>query len=238
MIGLASTFVHRIGRLLHTRPAAPRATKAGAGRECVILLHGLGRTRLSLRRIERRLRQHGYRVVNLGYPSRWHPVEWLAGYAIGGALATCAAARASRIHFVTHSLGGILVRQYLQGHRIGRLGRIVMLCPPNQGSGMAQTLKDNVLYRYATGPAGQQLGTDADSVPRRLGPIPGEIGIITGAKDHKVSVEHARLAGMQDFLVVPNGHTFLMNDTRVIAQVLQFLATGDFIHKTTETAHK
>jgi triacylglycerol lipase len=232
MSGRTSAFVHRIGRLLQGLQAAPRASD-GAGQtgaqDCVVLLHGLGRTRLSLRRIERRLRQSGYRVINQGYPSRRHPVEWLAGHAIGRALAACATPGARRIHFVTHSLGGILVRQYLQDQRIDALGRIVMLCPPNQGSEIAQTLKDNFLYRFATGPAGQQLGTDPDSVPRRLGPIPGEIGIITGVKDRKVPVEHARLAGMQDFLVVPNGHTFLMNDARVIGQVLHFLATGRFL---------
>jgi hypothetical protein len=108
-----------------------------------------------------------------------------------------------------------------------------MLCPPNQGSEIAQLLKNNVLYRFATGPAGQQLGTGPDSVPRRLDPIPGEIGIIAGINDHKVPVARARLTGMQDFLVVPSGHTFIMNDARVIGQVLQFLGTGRFIHKTT-----
>jgi predicted alpha/beta hydrolase family esterase len=236
MSGRARTCVQRIDLPLPTRQAATRATD-GAGRagtqDCVILLHGLGRTRLSLRRIERRLLQNGYRVVNQGYPSRKHPVERLADHAIGRALAACAAPGAHRIHFVTHSLGGILVRQYLQDHCIDGLGRIVMLCPPNQGSEIAQLLKNNVLYRFATGPAGQQLGTGPDSVPRRLDPIPGEIGIIAGTNDHKVPVARARLTGMQDFLVVHSGHTFIMNDARVIGQVLQFLGTGRFIHKTT-----
>jgi len=253
---------HRAGRaglavktcalvLLCTLLAAPAMAGEAGGRttqECVILLHGLGRTRLSMGYLQHRLGQAGYYVHNQGYPSREHAIKWLADNAVGRGLATCAARGAHRIHFVTHSLGGILVRQYLQDHRIDGLGRIVMLSPPNQGSEIAELLKDNILYRLATGPAGQQLGTGADSVPLHLEPVPGEIGIIIGnhssdpwfspsipgADDGKVSVERAQLAGMQDFLVVDDGHTFIMQDDRVIWQILNFLRSGRFIHKTTE----
>ena len=219
--------------------------------QCVILLHGLGRTSLSMEPIASRLRAAGYCVYNKGYPSRDDDIDWLAASAIGDALAFCERANAQRIHFVTHSMGGILVRQYLQEHRIEGLQRIIMLSPPNQGSEVADLLRDNYLYRLVTGPAGQQLGTGPDSIVAELAPVPGEIGIITGsssfdpwfsqlipgADDGKVSITSAQLAEMQDFLVVEDGHTFIMYDNAVIGQILQFLDSGRFIHKTTQTAH-
>lgn len=218
--------------------------------ECVILLHGLGRTSHSMEDIEEALVDAGYCVVNHGYPSREDDIEWIATDVINVAMASCEARDTLRTHFVTHSLGGILLRQYLQEHVIGNLGRIVMLSPPNQGSEIADLLKDNILYQLATGPAGQQLGTGPDSVPRRLGPIPGEIGIITGNSssdpwfsptipgddDGKISVASAQLKEMQDFLVMDDGHTFIMQDERVIAQVLYFLRHGVFNHEQLHTS--
>jgi len=211
-------------------------------RECVIVLHGLGRTAFSMRPIEDALAKTGYCVWNRSYPSRTADVEWLAATAVSDGLAHCESQQAVAIHFVTHSLGGILVRQYLQDNRIDNLGRIVMLSPPNQGSELADLLKDHAAYRFATGPAGQQLGTGTDSVPLQLAPIRGEIGIITGNSssdpwfspvipgedDGKVSVAHAKLTEMSDFLVVDSGHTFIMRDDAVIAQILAFLKRGRF----------
>lgn len=210
--------------------------------ECVILLHGLGRTAFSMTAIEDALIDAGYCVWNKSYPSRAADIEWLAAATIINGLAYCESQQAVQTHFVTHSLGGILVRQYLQDNRIDNLGRIVMLSPPNQGSEVADLLQDNAVYRFATGPAGQQLGTGDDSLPLRLAPIPGEIGIITGTgsfdpwfspmipgeDDGKVSIEHAKLAEMNDFLVVGRSHTFIMNDEYVIAQILTFLQRGKF----------
>ena len=210
--------------------------------ECVIVLHGLGRTAFSMSAIEDALVEAGYCVWNRSYPSRTADIEWLAATAVSDGLAYCESQQAVRIHFVTHSLGGILVRQYLQENRVENLGRIVMLSPPNQGSEVADLLKDHAVYRFATGPAGQQLGTGTSSVPLLLGPIPGEIGIIAGNSssdpwfsplipgddDGKVSVEHAKLAEMRDFLMVDSGHTFIMREKTVIAQILAFLQRGKF----------
>jgi len=210
--------------------------------ECVIVLHGLGRTAYSMSAVEDALVAAGYCVWNRSYPSRTADIEWLAATAVSDGLAYCESQQATRIHFVTHSLGGILVRQYLQDNHIENLGRIVMLSPPNQGSEVADLLKDNAVFRFATGPAGQQLGTGTDSVPLKLEPIPGEIGIIAGSSssdpwfspaipgedDGKVSVERTRLVEMRDFLVVDSGHTFIMRDQTVIAQIIAFLQHGKF----------
>ena len=209
---------------------------------CVIVLHGLGRTRLSMGLIGDALTEQGYRVWNASYPSRSAPVETLAVDAINKGLTFCRQPVSRKIHFVTHSLGGILVRYYLQDHDIGELGRIVMLSPPNRGSEVVDALHDNIFYQSAMGPAGLQIGTGKHSLPNQLQPISGEIGIITGSSssdpwfspiipgddDGKVSVESAKLDEMHDFLVVENGHTFIMRDTAVIRQILYFLKNGFF----------
>lgn len=211
-----------------------------AQNECVVLLHGLGRTSLSLNTMERALEKGGYIVRNVGYPSRQQTIKDLATF-VGAGIEQCRKEQASKIHFVTHSLGGILVRQYFQDHAVPEAERLVMLGPPNHGSEIVDRHKDAWWFRKATGPAGQQLGTDTDSVPNRLLPVPLEIGIIAGkdggglfsedfreAHDGKVSVESARLAEMKDFLVVDAGHTFIMNSDEVIRQVVFFLREGRF----------
>lgn len=220
------------------------ASAPAAARECVVLLHGLGRDAGSLGQIEEALRSAGYDTANVDYPSREHSVQALAASAVGEGLAACRAKTAETISFVTHSLGGILVRQYFQDQPAGEVRRVVMLAPPNHGSEVVDRHRDAWWFRKMTGVAGQELGTAADSTPNRLRAIPLEIGIIAGTTssdpwfsssipgddDGKVSTASARLAEMRDYIEVPHGHTFLMRADDVIAQTLHFLANGAFLH--------
>jgi pimeloyl-ACP methyl ester carboxylesterase len=217
---------------------------AQAGGECVILLHGLGRTRRSMTTMAEALAAAGYLTVNMGYPSRKAAVETLAMQAIPPALEQCAGAGATRLHFVTHSMGGLLVRYYLTRQPIAKLGRVVMLSPPNQGSEVCDRLRANFFYRWYNGPAGQQLGTRPEDLPARLGPVHYPVGVITGNKhsffdgwladmipgedDGKVSVARAKVAGMTDFLVLPYAHSFIMDQEETIAQTIRFLGDGAF----------
>ena len=190
--------------------------------------------------METALKAAGYHTVNLGYPSTDYPVEVLAGKAINVALSTCPPE--NRIHFVTHSLGGILVRRYLSRQKIPNLGRVVMLGPPNQGSQVVDKLKDMPGFKLINGPAGRQLGTDPDSIPSRLGPAGFELGIIAGTRsinlflstllpgrdDGKVTVDNTKLEGMADHMELSTTHPFMMKNKTVIRQTIHFLKYGRF----------
>lgn len=213
--------------------------------ECVILLHGLARTYLSMTGMQSALEKKGYAVFNINYPSRKLPIAELATIAIEQGLSKCHQCNLHTIHFVTHSLGGILVRQYTEQKHIPGLHRVVMLGPPNQGSEAVDKLKNLPGFSLINGPAGLQLGTDDEDLPKQLGAVDFELGVIAGKKslnpvlssllpgqdDGKVTVNNTRVAGMSDFITLPVNHTFMMKNQQTIQQTLYFLEHGHFNHR-------
>jgi hypothetical protein len=211
--------------------------------EIVILLHGLLRTTRSMWRMEQGLQKKGYLTLNIGYPSRRHSINYLSDRVLTEAVGRCQKTTTGTIHFVTHSMGGILVRHYLAKNILNTLGRVVMLAPPNHGSEIVDRLGAKWWFRFINGPAGCSLGTGPDSVPCSLGPVHFPLGIIGGdcspdpifsrmlppPNDGKVSLASARVDGMHDFKVVPYGHTFVMNRREVIEQTAFFLKHGKFV---------
>ena len=222
-----------------------RAEAVSEGTECVILLHGLARTEKSMHKLEQHLKKHGFHVSNVGYPSLKENIQTLSGETIEKARAECASVGASKIHFVTHSMGAILARYYLEYNEMRELGRVVMLSPPNSGSEIVDKLEGSPISKWIDVPAVQQLGTENDNLPKALGAPDYEVGIITGDRsinpimsllipgedDGKVSVENAKLQGMKDFLVVHKTHHFIMNDETVLRQVTYFIENGVFDRK-------
>ena len=193
-----------------------------------------------MRRLAQHLTTQGHQVVNLPYPSRRHEPEQLMDY-VANEIRTHVNAE-KRLHFVTHSLGGIIVRALLADDPPPNLGRTVMLAPPNKGSELADLLGARMPFRWTLGPTLAHLGTHETSYPRHLPAANFELGIIAGEgivnplgaaivaspNDGAVSVDSTRHEGMSDHIVVKRSHTFIMQAPEVIEEVAHFLRHGCF----------
>jgi pimeloyl-ACP methyl ester carboxylesterase len=220
------------------RPASASVTQEG-----VILLHGISRTALSFRKMQLALERAGFATLNLDYESRRKPLEGLAED-IHPAIQRFADRTEGAIHFVCHSMGGLLARVYIARHRPERLGRVVMLGTPNSGSEIADRLKHFGAYRAFFGPAGQQLGTKRDdAIIALFPPLDYPVGIIAGNRsidplagkmlpkphDGRVSVKNTAIDGMADHIVVDASHPWLVRNSVAVAQTIAFLQDGMFV---------
>ncbi|TGG95016.1 hypothetical protein E4656_00885 [Natronospirillum operosum] len=231
----------RIDPALWAPPMEDVCSIRGDGDEVVILLHGLGRTALSMEDMAFALRDEGFSTCNQGYPSRDETIQNLSSY-VASAVQKAREEGKTRIHFVTHSMGGIILRYYLGHSSHAEDGHVVMLAPPNKGSEIVDVLDDIPGFEEFMGPAALQLSTAPDSLPNRLPPIEMPVGVIAGDRssdpwfagvfeedsDGKVSVESTRMVTMTDHRVMSVGHTFMMHSRDVHHEVIHFLQHGHF----------
>ena len=196
-----------------------------------------------MNRMEKLLAEAGFRVANIGYESTESSIGELSEDAVPRGIEVCG--RVGITHFVTHSLGGILLRQFLEHNPLPSLGRVVMLGPPNQGSEVIDFYQRFAALEWFAGPAGLQLGTGEASVPRALGPVRFDLGVIAGTRslnpilssmlpeqdDGKVSVESTRVEGMNDHMEMPVNHVFMMRNKAVVEQVIHYLRQGEFLRE-------
>lgn len=218
---------------------------ARADGDCVVLLHGMARGAGSMAGLQERLEAARFSVVNIDYPDRRGTIASLAEQAVEEGLRQCEEKNPQRINFVTHSLGGILVRYYFALQHHPRLHRVVMLGPPNNGSEVVDLLRNMPGYTLFTGLVGTELGTDGNSVPLNLPPVEFELGVIAGTvslnplfdlvvpdpNDGTVSVASTRVEGMRDHIVLPVSHTLMMYNNAVKDNVVHFLVTGEFLEE-------
>lgn len=228
--------------------AAPRTGVRAGGGETVVLLHGIGHSRWNMYGVERAMRREGFEVLNITYPSRKQDIAVSAAFLRARLEREGTWRGPGRVHFVTHSMGGLVTRRYLEEYRSGiapeKLGRVVMIAPPNGGSEVADLLKNFPPYRWSFGPAGQELTTAAQMQSAAapyytLGIIAGSRKwpyvaarfVIPGAHDGRVAVERTKLAGMADHVVLPATHSFISWKPAVHRQVAHFIKNGRFEHE-------
>ena len=219
------------------RPASANATQDG-----VVLLHGISRTTRSFRKMQTALEGSGFATLNQDYASRRKALEALAED-IHPSIQRFADGIDGAVHFVGHSMGGLLARVYIARYRPKRLGRVVMLGTPNGGSEIADRLKHIGAYRAWFGPAGQQLVTQRDAtIAAMFPPVDYPVGIIAGNRsvdpimstflpkphDGRVSVENTRLDGMADHIIVGTSHPWLIRNGRAVEQTITFVRDGSF----------
>jgi pimeloyl-ACP methyl ester carboxylesterase len=201
----------------------------------VIFLHGIWMTGLDMAVLRRRVRARGFATRQFSYPSlRLGPranaarlQRWLAGI------------EADTVHFVAHSLGGLVLRWLFQDFPNQRPGRVVTLGTPHAGSRVAAEIDRLPGMRRLLG-ASLMQGLRGDVPPwtgaREIGVIAGTRGFgigrictrLTPPHDGTVEVAETRLPGMTDFTPVPASHLGLLYSAAAARQVCAFLADGRF----------
>ncbi|WAC18672.1 alpha/beta fold hydrolase [Luteolibacter sp. SL250] len=231
-------FQERVEMLIPPLPwdrQAHRGPETGA--EKVVLLHGLGRSWRAMNPLARKLQQAGFSTLNLPYPSLVKPLDWIldhvdaqvAGFAEGG-----------RVHFVTHSLGGIVTRMLLEREHHWAAGRLVMMAPPSSGSEIIDWASRRVMFRPFLSSAARALASDA--LQARLAGLrqDQEALVIMGNRssipffrrlldednDGIVSSNRGRVDGLKGFSVVDADHTFIQIHPEAVRQTIDFLREG------------
>jgi triacylglycerol esterase/lipase EstA (alpha/beta hydrolase family) len=215
-------------------------------KDLIVVLHGIARTWRSMNSLANFLRSQGYPLLNVGYPSTRIHLESLIDH-IQHQVTDFNRDHHRKIHFIGYSLGGLLARGVIHRYRPPNLGRVVQLAPPNQGSEVADFWKNNFLFKWIFGPAGQDLGAEEKSFARILGPVDYELGVIAGNRswdpissamikgpnDGKVSVESTKVAGLTDHITIAATHTFIIYNREAWNQTVQFLECGKFNRNST-----
>lgn len=211
----------------------------------IVLLHGILRSKTDMLLLNKTFQNHGYETLNILYPSREQSLEELASF-VHEKIRNYMDEHSDRVvklHFVTHSMGGLITRYYIATYNPQNLESVVMLGPPNTGSEFADWLQETEIlapiFKTVFGPAGQQLGTKYTHIDKDihypLGVIAGNLSInplapwvLEGEHDGIVPVERTKIDGMADHIVMPATHSFMMFNTDVIDQALYFLQHHKF----------
>lgn len=209
----------------------------------VILVHGLRANSKTFLKMEKALLAEGYNICRVDYPSTEYTIEALADTVLIEAVHRCHQAGSDSLYFVGHSMGGILIRYFLQENEVSPLGKVVFISAPNHGTELVNKLEWSTLFQKFNGPGGMQLGAAEDDFiqslelpdynfavimsERSINPV--ESMLISGKDDGRVPIESARLEGMQDFVLVKTNHHFSMKNDATIKQVISYLKTGQFV---------
>ena len=223
-----------------TSSAPPQDSSPSEKQETVVLLHGMGRSRLSMAVLSHRFKGAGYQTANFPYRQMGPSLDELSDKLKGFIQERV---NTPRYHLVAHSLGNVIIRNAFRKEWPPGLGRIVMLAPPNQPADLAKRFKKNLIYRLFTGDSGQKLSEEEFYADL---PVPEvDFGVIAGDKGQKLSfaepndglvaVKETKLEGMKDFIVLQHAHTFIMNCRDTFEHCKSFIETGNFQAKAEQT---
>lgn len=209
--------------------------------ECVVLLHGYLRSSGCMNFLESKLESAGYKVQNLSYPSTKYSISTLSREHVGPKIdhTLC-----DKIHFVGHSMGGIIVRHYLSENKLPNLGHVVLITAPNNGSELVTSIQNNKSLSWVLmGPAVHDIAVGSEFF--KTLPLPDyNVGIITadksmnpitsmfileGMDDGTLTIESMKLPNMKDIVNLPSTHTLVLSHPEISTQVESFLKEGRFI---------
>jgi pimeloyl-ACP methyl ester carboxylesterase len=202
-------------------------------KSAVVLVHGLAAHRVVMSPLERHLKNRFAQVTNWGYSSLWSRIE-RHGKALARLLDELEhAPDVDDVHLVTHSMGGIIARLALAEKMPGKLGRMVMLAPPNGGSHVARWLAP-VLGLIC--PPLVQLSDHCESFVACLPPLSGvHVGVVAAEADELVCEQSTHLPNEADHIVLPGFHSSILFNSETAEQVAHFLEQGRF-QRAAETA--
>lgn len=214
-------------------------SKPPADKELVVLLHGLGGSNAAMWLIAARLEDAGYHVHRVGYDSLDRTMGEIVAE-VSGQIDVCCADHEQTVHFVGNSMGGLLIRAYLQGKQLENLGRVVLMGTSNQGTQVVDHFRDK-WWMKIVGPAANALGTDNNSFPASIDAPYYPVGVIAGVSesnmneaylpgedDGLIAVEATKLEGMTDFIIVKTSHSMMRYNPEVAEQAVHFLQQGKF----------
>jgi pimeloyl-ACP methyl ester carboxylesterase len=214
---------------------APDATD----QETVVLLHGLGRSEAAMWLLASRIEAAGFDVVRIGYDSLGDPPERILA-TVSQKIDACCKASPRPVHFVGHSLGGLIIRAYLAENEVRTPGRVVLIATPNAGTPLVDAYRDSWWMDLA-GPTARRLGTGPESFPNSLPAPDYPVGVIAGVRDARfidlipgeddglVPLESTKVAGMVDFVMVESNHLLMRYSQEVAHQTIAFLRVGRFL---------
>ena len=211
------------------------------GKESVIVIHGFARRAQSMEPLVHKVHQAGYEVRNVGYASISQSVDEIKTEVFSKFDQYISKNPEKKIHFVGHSLGGLLVRAYLDQKKLKNLGSVVLMGTPNKGTSLVNEHEDKWYFAWL-GPVIAELGVDNSQFLKTLKAPYYTVGVIAGSKpysrwssetlkgqnDGLVAVESTKLEGMSDFIVIDVNHSRMKRDPKVIEQVIYFLKNSEF----------
>ncbi|MCA8954149.1 MAG: hypothetical protein KDE27_31870 [Planctomycetes bacterium] len=240
LCGLHFAWPYDVPANLGSTPDRPELRAPDDGkRRVVVLLHGIMRSPLALGRLERTLRRHGYEVLNFGYPSTSETIEQLAARLAAACRELTAEHPVDEWAFVAHSMGGMVIQEFLRTTPSMQPWACVYIATPHRGAVLADLRKEWFVFRWFMGTkAALQLSPGAEIHTRplmfaaRSGAIVGDIGegnpSIPGHDDGTVAVDEAKMPGAKAIVTLPCSHMRIAAEPRTVEQVLAFLRRGEF----------